>query len=153
VRLIPAEEMVWSKAYVTERERYDGADIEHLFLRSGRQMDWQRLLRRFGPDWRVLMSYVVLFGFIYPSERERIPPWVTEELARRLQGEARQPAPAERVCQGTILSRLQYLHDVQEWGFRDVREDERVHMSGPDIEHWTEAGLASTAPGGAEAEK
>jgi hypothetical protein len=143
VRLIPAEEMIWSKAYVMERERYDGADIAHLFLRHGGQLDWARLLRRFGPDWRVLMSYLVLFGFVYPSERGLVPAWVTDELAGRLRAEAAQAPPPERVCQGTVVSRLQYLHDVREWGFRDVREDERVHMDASDIAHWTEAALAS----------
>jgi hypothetical protein len=145
VRLIPAEEMIWSKAYVMERERYDGADIAHLILRSGERMDWKRLLRRFGPDWRVLMSYLVIFGFVYPSERDRVPRWVTDELADRLRGEATDPPPRERVCQGTVISRLQYLHDLREWGFRDVREDARVHMDDGDIAQWTDAGLTSQA--------
>src|SRR5205807_7701504 len=30
VRLVPAEEMVWQKAYIMERERFDGADVNHL---------------------------------------------------------------------------------------------------------------------------
>jgi hypothetical protein len=30
VRLCPAEEIIWSKGYVQERERFDGADIAHL---------------------------------------------------------------------------------------------------------------------------
>ena len=29
VRLTPAEEMIWSKAFIQERERYDGADVAH----------------------------------------------------------------------------------------------------------------------------
>src|SRR4051794_5934065 len=28
--IAPAEEMIWSKAFVVERERYDGADVNHL---------------------------------------------------------------------------------------------------------------------------
>src|SRR5579884_1016581 len=35
VQLCPAEEMIWSKGFVMERERYDGADICHL-IRSCR---------------------------------------------------------------------------------------------------------------------
>jgi hypothetical protein len=31
VKLCPAEEMIWSKALIMERERYDGADVAHLF--------------------------------------------------------------------------------------------------------------------------
>ena len=30
VRLSPAEEMIWSKAFIQERERFDGADVLHL---------------------------------------------------------------------------------------------------------------------------
>src|SRR5687767_15007224 len=30
VLLVPPEEMIWSKAFVLERERYDGADVIHL---------------------------------------------------------------------------------------------------------------------------
>src|SRR4051812_9710234 len=41
----PAEEMIWSKAFVNERERYDGADVNHLLLKAGRQMDWERMMR------------------------------------------------------------------------------------------------------------
>jgi hypothetical protein len=141
VRLIPAEEMIWSKAYVMERERYDGADVAHLILRHGDQMDWKRILRRFGPDWRVLMAHLVLFGVVYPSERDIVPRWLMEELAGRMRAEAEQPPPPERVCQGTVISRLQYLHDLAEWGFRDVRRDARVKMDEEDIAHWTKAAL------------
>ena len=30
VQIIPTEEMIWSKAYEMERERYEGADVTHL---------------------------------------------------------------------------------------------------------------------------
>jgi hypothetical protein len=32
----PPEEMIWSKAFVMERERYDGADARILFVRARR---------------------------------------------------------------------------------------------------------------------
>ncbi len=59
--------MIWSKAFIMERERYDGADIAHLILACGRDLDWRRLLGRFGRRWRVLLSHLVLFGFVYPG--------------------------------------------------------------------------------------
>ena len=49
VLLAPPEEMIWSKAFVCERERYDGADVNHLLRACGRQMDWQRLLAALRP--------------------------------------------------------------------------------------------------------
>src|SRR5262249_13068499 len=67
VRLCPVEEIIWSKGYVLERERYDGADINHLLRACGRDLDWRRLLGRYGAHWRVLLSHLVLFGFVYPG--------------------------------------------------------------------------------------
>src|SRR5262249_40232743 len=52
VRLCPVEEIIWSKSFVCERERFDGADINHLLRARGRVLDWRRMLDRFGPHWR-----------------------------------------------------------------------------------------------------
>jgi hypothetical protein len=64
VRLAAPEEMIWSKTYVMERERYDGGDVMHLMLRTGKRLDWNRLLKRFGDHWRLLFMQVVKFGFV-----------------------------------------------------------------------------------------
>ena len=138
VNLCAPEEMIWMKAYIMERERFDGADIAHILRRCAVEIDWPHLVRRFGPDWRVLLSHLVLFGYIYPSERARIPVAVIEDLIARLRSEAKTAAPG-RLCRGPLLSRKQYLVDIQEWGFRDARLEERVHMNTKDIAHWTKA--------------
>src|SRR5215217_7903976 len=36
VKLIPAEELIWCKLYVQNRERYDGADVNHIILKQGK---------------------------------------------------------------------------------------------------------------------
>ncbi|HEX6817851.1 MAG TPA: nucleotidyltransferase [Ktedonobacterales bacterium] len=138
VKLIPPEEMIWSKGFIMERERYDGADVEHVLLRLAGQLDWNRLIARFGENWRVLLSALVLFGFIYPGQRHRVPAWVMDKLLGRAQSEAHTSAPDERVCNGTMLSRQQYLVDVCEWGFKDGR---LVHgyMTPEQIEEYTAA--------------
>src|SRR5262245_12184808 len=64
VKLCPPEEMIWSKAFVQERERFDGADVVHLIYQFGEGLDWQRLIDRFGVHWRVLFGFIVLFGFV-----------------------------------------------------------------------------------------
>jgi hypothetical protein len=138
VKLCAPEEMIWMKAYIMERERFDGADIAHILLCCLAEIDWAHLVRRFGPDWRVLLSHLILFGYIYPGERARIPAGIIEGLLAQLGNEARTPGP-EGLCRGTLLSRQQYLVDVQEWGFRDARLDERVQMNEKDIVDWTDA--------------
>jgi hypothetical protein len=145
VRLCPVEEMVWSKAFVMERERYDGADVMHLVLACAGVLDWGRLLRRFGPNWRVLLGHLVLFGFIYPSERERVPEWVMEALLRRLRRERRLRPGGRPVCRGTLLSRQQYLVDIQEGGLEDARVPPHGRMRGHEIAEWT-AGIDGEPP-------
>jgi hypothetical protein len=102
-------------------------------------MDWARLIARFGPHWRVLFSHLCLFGFIYPSERDRIPEWVMKDLTARLQQEMRTAPPTEKTCQGTLLSREQYLIDVQRWGLEDARNSNASSMTPQDVALWTEA--------------
>ena len=84
--LVPPEEMIWSKAFVMERERFDGADIAHLISSQGHRLDWPRLLDRFGEHWRVLLSHLILFGFIYPDERRKARAWIMDTLARPAAG-------------------------------------------------------------------
>jgi hypothetical protein len=140
VKLCPAEEMIWSKGYVLERERFDGADIAHLIRRQGEAMDWGRLLRRFGEHWRVLFSHLVLFGFIYPAERGRIPASVIRELSDRLVDENEAPLPQEsQICCGTLLSREQYLSDIGKWGYHDARLKPFGPMFPEEVAHWTAA--------------
>jgi hypothetical protein len=139
VSLTPVEESIWSKAFIQERERYDGADVAHLLRAAGARLDWDRLLWRFGSHWRVLLSHLVLYGFIYPGERTAVPEHVLRELTDRLLAEATDGQRGPRVCQGTLLSREQYLSDVDEWGYEDARLEPRGNLSAADVAHWTAA--------------
>ena len=137
-RLCPAEETIWSKAFVMERERYDGADIAHLIHARAEALDWNRLARRFGRHWRVLLSHLILFGFIYPSERTRVPEALMRRCLRVLEHETRQPA-GRRICRGPLTSRAQYLVDVQLWGYEDARLLPHGSLSEDDASIWTAA--------------
>lgn len=139
VQLAPAEEMLWSKAFVMERERYDGGDVIHLLRARADTLDWHRVLDRFGAYWRVLLVNLVLFGFVYPGERTRVPRWVMDELLGRLTPELDQDADVGRLCQGTIISRQQYLPDVTAWGYADGRLAPLGNMSAAEIVDWTAA--------------
>lgn len=139
VRLVAPEEMIWSKSYVMERERYDGGDVMHLILRTGRRLDWDRLVRRFGDHWRLLLMQIVKFGFVYPSERFRIPREVVEDLMLRFQHELSDRSSREKICFGTLTSRAQYLVDINEWGFTDARLQPIGGMSPEDVDQWTAA--------------
>jgi hypothetical protein len=138
VRLIPIEEMLWSKSFIQERERYDGADVAHLIRVAGRTMDWRRLVDRFDRFWSVLLAHLILYDFSYPSERGRIPEWVRGELMDRAKtGDVDQNVIENEVCFGTILSRAQYLPDVEGLGYRDGRLQPYGNLTTDDLEQET----------------
>src|SRR5678815_730721 len=83
VKIVPCEELLWQKAFIMERERFDGADIVHILRARGDQLDWPRLTERFGERWMLLYSYLVFFGFVYPSETHLLPAAVFEDFAAR----------------------------------------------------------------------
>jgi hypothetical protein len=137
VRLCPPEELMWSKAFVQERERFDGADVVHLLYACAPTLDWDRLLARFDWRWPVLFGHIIHFMFVYPDRRADIPRRVVDELSNRLRQLA--PRDSEHVCYGTLLSREQYLYDVDVLGYEDARLEPRGGMTKRDLQIWTEA--------------
>jgi hypothetical protein len=137
VKLIPAEEMIWSKGLIMERERYDGADVAHVIHAAGDRLDWRRLIDRYAHLWRGLYAHLVLYGFIYPSKRSQVPAWVMEELGARIADETKQPDAKEKICYGTIISRQQFLTDVGKWGYKDARLRPLGSMTKEEIAQWT----------------
>ena len=137
VGLVPPEEMLWSKAFIQERERFDGADVLHLLRELGPTLSWERLLMRFGDQWPVLFSHLVLFRYVYPDKRGAVPDWVVEELTRRFLD--MRPTLHDNVCRGTLLSREQYLHDLQQLGYDDARVEPHGAMTPQEADVWTAA--------------
>jgi hypothetical protein len=140
VNFCPPEEMIWTKTFIMERERYDGGDVAHLLLKCGNRLDWVRLLDRFGSHWGVLLSHLILFGYVYPSEKKQIPQDVMRDLLHQLGEESAAPIPVDQPCQGPLLSRIQYRPDIEKMGFKDARLTTNSKMSPDEIIDWTEAG-------------
>jgi hypothetical protein len=120
VRVAAAEELIWHRLFVSERHRSDMADIVHLILMRGDELDWERLLARIGPHWRLLLAQIHLFDFVYPGHRRRVPGWMREELYERAFEEIDEEGDPS-ICYGTLLSRFSFAIDVNEWRFRDPR--------------------------------
>jgi hypothetical protein len=138
--LCPAEELIWQKAFIMERERFDGADVAHMLRAQGPKLDWERLLRRFGPNWQLLLGHIILFSFVYPAERDKVPARIADALLQRWRDDTRHAGEEERVCRGPLLSRMQYLSDTERWGYQDPRLPPRGDMTVEQITHWTAAG-------------
>ena len=133
VLLAPPEEIIWSKAFVLERERYDGADVNHLIRAVGEELDWDRLLFRFDRYWEVLLSHLLLYRFAYPGERSKVPDRVLEDLLGRVTAELGSDHP-RALCRGNLMSRVQYRHDLQQLGYEDGRRwDELERARRPEV--------------------
>jgi len=113
VRLSPAEEMIWSKAFIQERERFDAPTSSTCSAKQDRRSTAAAAdaLRR--PLARAPQPSDP-FGFVYPTSGRTF---------RRGDGRAHPPVerqPAERTerrCYGTLLSREQYVYDVERWKY------------------------------------
>ncbi len=137
VLVSPAEEMIMSKCFVMERERFDGADIYHVLEACGTSLDWDRLVARFAENWRVLLGHLVFFSFVYPQKRHCVPQRVMNDLLDRAKHE--HSTEDVQVCKGTLLSREQYLVDLKERGYADGRVAPYGSVSPEDIALWTKA--------------
>lgn len=139
VDVVPVEEVIWSKAFTMERERFDLADIVHLIQARGSSLNWQHLLSRFGPHWRVLFSHIILFQYAFPNEGRLVPYDIIVDLTTRLLDELLQPPESGRICRGTLLSGTQYLVDTIFRGYDDARFDPiNTGMSAAEIAGWKE---------------
>jgi Nucleotidyl transferase of unknown function (DUF2204) len=138
VKIVPPEELIWQKAYIMERERFDGADVAHLLSACAPSLDWRRLVKRFDTDWRVLWSHLILFGFIFPSKRRLIPLELVRGFCEKVLREQAEPPGPDPICNGTLLSRIQYQSDLDE--FLDARLTGRSALSSEELRRWVEAG-------------
>jgi hypothetical protein len=122
VRVVAPTELIWSKAFVQLRHRYDGADIVHLILRQHDRIDWKRLLTYMDLHWEVLLAHLLNFRWAYPSERQHVPRWLMDELLGRLKRQLDLPPARVKTCRGRLFSQIDYATAVKEWGFVDVEE-------------------------------
>lgn len=139
-RVIGAEELIWSKAALMDRNRYDGNDVMHLLLAKARELDWSRLRALAGDHWRLLLVHLTMFGYVYPDKMSLVPKPLLAEMSLHLLNE--KPFMAEDgrpVCRGTLVSNSQYLLDVDEFGYKDARLQPAGNLRPEDLKPWDEA--------------
>lgn len=117
VDLVPPEEVIWTKVYIQDRRRFDGADICHILRKMGDSLDWERLLQHLEVHWQLLLAQLITFRFVYPSERDKAPSWVMDALLTRQRELEQLPPSQDAICRGQMLSTAQYEVDIREWGY------------------------------------
>ena len=78
--VIAAEELLWCKMYVMQRDHSDWSDVLNLLYAVGPELDWQRVIENLGQDLPVLRALLTLFGWLCPSRASELP----TSLKRRL---------------------------------------------------------------------
>lgn len=122
-KIIPPEEMILCRIYVQSRDRYDGADINHIILKQGDKLNWKKILNFMESHWELLFSQIMNFRFVYPSERGIIPKWLMKELISRVESQLNLPIPKDKTSRGPLISHDQYQVDVNKWGFHTITLD------------------------------
>jgi hypothetical protein len=89
--------------------------------------------------WSGNLARKILFGFIYPARRKRIPDTIIEELVQRLSTLRKKAPSGNHDFKGTLLSREQYLIDLELWGYPDARLKPNGFMSHREVALWTKA--------------
>ncbi|MCL5961523.1 MAG: hypothetical protein M1358_19795 [Chloroflexi bacterium] len=124
VLFAPAEEIIWAKAFIAGRERYDGGDVNHIIRGIKGDLDWMRLIDRFKDHWELLMSTLLMFRYVYPSNRDYVPNWVLRELIALLQRSLAELWTGGKLCRGPLLDGIgTYAVDVEQFGYRDARKE------------------------------
>jgi hypothetical protein len=119
VKFLGPEELIWCKIYVQNRERFDGADVNHVILKYGQNLDWKSLLQRMDQHWHLLLAQLIIFQFVYPADFPNIiPRWLYDELIARANEQYELPPPLEKVCRGPLIDQTQYSIDIKEWNYK-----------------------------------
>jgi hypothetical protein len=79
-RVLPVEELIWSKLYVMQRERCDWPDILNILYATAHHLDWHHLLKRIGDDAPLLKGVLSIFAWMCPQAAESIPDSVRLQL-------------------------------------------------------------------------
>ncbi len=136
-RVLAPEELIASKLFVTRRERFDGADIAHVIYGTRGKLDWERLFKRVGEHWEILLWALLLFRYVYPAQSNYVPAQVWQDLIGRLAASIANPNLKENF-RGSLIDELMFAIDMQEWGLKNVLAEYR--MRAPKI------ALATLAP-------
>ena len=85
-RLMPAEELLWIKLYILQRDRCDWPDALNLVHAAGPGFDWRCVLARLGPDRLLLTGLLAMFSWVCPERARELPAWLWDEVGIRQDG-------------------------------------------------------------------
>jgi hypothetical protein len=142
VRLAPPEELIWHRLFIVERHRHDMSDVLHLIFCLGETLDWERLVARAGEHWRLLLSHLLMFAYVYAGHRSKVPSWVMSRLLDDARKEIGTDSADVDVTRGPLISAFSFTIDVREWGLLNPRTElVRRALNSPVVQGIIEAGV------------
>ncbi|HVL38156.1 MAG TPA: nucleotidyltransferase [Fimbriimonadaceae bacterium] len=80
LRLLPVEELIWSKLYVVQRDRSDWSDLLNLVHTQGEHLDWDYLLDRVQEDRLLLGGLLNIYRWMCQGDAMKLPPHIWERM-------------------------------------------------------------------------
>jgi len=110
IELVPAEELLWCKLYVFQRDHCDWTDVLNLLYAVGPQIDWDRVLDRLESDVPVLRAALTLFGWLSPNRAAKLPQKLRDQLGLN---EHREISPEEEEARIRLLDSRAWFAALQ----------------------------------------
>ncbi len=95
--VVPAEEFMWCKLYIMQRDHCDWTDIFNLLYAHGPQIDWEHLTWRLGEDTPLLRAVLTVYSWLCPQEVLALPASVWQRLEMRRPTRPRHAASYDRI--------------------------------------------------------
>ncbi len=105
LKVIAAEELLWCKMFVLQRDHSDWPDVLNLLYAVGPNLNWQRVLENVGDELPLLRALLTIFAWLCPIRAAQLP----ASLKRRLN-----LAPTARVSVHEEDCRIRLL-DSRDW--------------------------------------
>jgi hypothetical protein len=71
--VVPAEELLWCKLYVMQKDRCDWPDVLNLIHALGPSLDWGHLVQRLGDDVPLLVGMLNVYCWLCPGGDLKLP--------------------------------------------------------------------------------
>lgn len=120
IRLLPPEEILWTKLYVLQRDRSDWTDALNMLYVVGGSLNWNRLFDRVGEDIGLLAGLVAVFRWLAPGRAGNLPSFIWRRL--QIDPPAGESAPEYRVDRARLL-------DTRPWFTPMMDEEHRLTPS------------------------
>jgi hypothetical protein len=122
IHLLPAEETLWTKLYVLQRDRCDWPDALNMLYIVGPDLNWARLTDLVDADSGLLAGVVAVFRWLCPARAQQLPPWLWSRLGLN--------PPASGDARGHVAERARLL-DSRPWFTPLMDEEHRLSCIDP----------------------